>query len=310
MVSGQGPGGWWVFGQSVRGAAHIRSQRPNQDAIAWCTGPRCGLPIMLAVSDGHGSARSFRSDTGAALAVDATLSAFTRFLNFLPRRLEGDALRGEAEGFLPRELEYQWKRRVLDHLTLHPFTGKETETLYLHRREADGEPDLVNPFLAYGATALGVLLTDQFLIHLQLGDGDLLNVSSQGGVRRPLPHDDRLLGNETTSLCVAHASRDVRVAVTDTAEGLPAVILASTDGYANSFRDDDAFLRVGPDLLEILRTDGPQNVNDHLRGWLEEASREGSGDDITLGILCRADLHAATPATGETASCSDPITAT
>jgi len=134
-------------------------------------------------------------------------------------------------------------------------------------------------------------------------------VASQGGVRRPLPHDERLLGNETTSLCVAHAARDVRLAVTDTAD-LPALILASTDGYANSFRDDDAFLRVGPDLLEILRADGPQNVNDHLRGWLEEASREGSGDDITLGILCRADLHTAASATDETASRPDPITAT
>ena len=288
MVTSSGcKGPWRVFGCSVRGAAHIRSQTPNQDAIGWCTGPEAGLPILLAVSDGHGSPRSFRSDVGAALAVDATLAAFTRFLEFLPSGCDSATLNAEARGFLPREVEYQWKRRVLDHLALHPFSETETETLYVHRLEGPESPDRLNPFLAYGATVLGVLLTDQVLVQLQLGDGDLLNVSASGEVVRPLPPDERLLGNETTSLCNTHAARDMRLTVTPLQGEAPHLILVSTDGYANSFRDDAAFLRIGPDILEFLRPDGARNVPDNLQGWLEEASRDGSGDDITLGILYR-----------------------
>jgi hypothetical protein len=39
-----------------------------------------------------------------------------------------------------------------------------------------------------------------------------------------------------------------------------------------------------------------------MEGWLNEASQEGSGDDITLGIICRSDMvQATTPASGDDA---------
>ena len=70
---------------------------------------------------------------------------------------------------------------------------------------------------------------------------------------------------------------------------MPELILLATDGYANSFREDAGFLKVGSDLLGIIRTDGLDKVNENLETWLTETSKAGSGDDITLGILCRMD---------------------
>lgn len=57
----------------------------------------------------------------------------------------------------------------------------------------------------------------------------------------------------------------------------------------NSFSDSAGFLKVGSDLLEMLRADGFDSINASLRGWLEEATRSGSGDDCTLGLICRMD---------------------
>ncbi len=145
------------------------------------------------------------------------------------------------------------------------------------------------PGLAYGATLLSVLVTDSFILYLQLGDGDILTVSETGQVERPMPRDERLLGNETTSLSSEQAWRDVQVRFQVTAGTPPALILLSTDGYANSFRDESSFSKVGSDLLDLLRAEGVDKVNDSLKLWLAEASQAGNGDDITLGIICRMD---------------------
>ena len=69
---------------------------------------------------------------------------------------------------------------------------------------------------------------------------------------------------------------------------LPALILLTTDGYPNSFASAGDFEKVGTDLLEIVQTPGGwDRIERELETWLSEASRQGSGDDATLGIVCR-----------------------
>jgi hypothetical protein len=147
-----------------------------------------------------------------------------------------------------------------------------------------------NPLIAYGSTLLTVLITPAFVLYLQLGDGDILTVTTAGEVSRPLPKDERLFANETTSLCVPHAWQDMRVGFHALTEALPALILLATDGYANSFRTDAGFLQVGSDLLEVLKTEGAEVVKEQLVTWLTDTSVRGSGDDITLGVLYRTDI--------------------
>jgi hypothetical protein len=60
----------------------------------------------------------------------------------------------------------------------------------------------------------------------------------------------------------------------------------------NSFSDEAGFLKVGADILDMLRTEGFDYVNRSLRGWLEEATQQGSGDDTTLAVVCRMDALA------------------
>lgn len=70
----------------------------------------------------------------------------------------------------------------------------------------------------------------------------------------------------------------------------PELALIATDGYANSFRDEANFLQVGADFHRLLQTEGAEYIAQHLESWLQEASHAGSGDDITVGLMC-PDFH-------------------
>jgi hypothetical protein len=108
-------------------------------------------------------------------------------------------------------------------------------------------------------------------------------------VSSPLLKDQRLFANETTSLCSPEAWRDFRVCFQAVSHAPPPLILLSTDGYPNSFRDETGFRKVGSDLLEMIRDGGLDTVNDHLESWLAESTYAGSGDDVTVGLICSED---------------------
>ena len=281
---------WRVIGQSVRGASHVRGGLPNQDAILWWPPSQHGPPSILVVSDGHGSEKSFRSQIGSRLAVETTVSLMRELLAGQPTPWNLSIVKRTAEDRLPQEMVRGWQVAVDDHLSAHPFTEGELAKLEQKRGARGLKEVLDNPRLAYGATLLAALVTPEFLLFLQLGDGDILTVLGNGDVERPLPRDARLIANETTSLCMPRAWREVQLRFQARYGDVPALILLATDGYANSFVNESAFLKVGSDLLSILRDDGSEAVSDNLPAWLRDASEAGSGDDISLGILYRADV--------------------
>ncbi len=63
------------------------------------------------------------------------------------------------------------------------------------------------------------------------------------------------------------------------------LVLLSTDGYVNSFRSQEDFIQIGKDYLQILREQGSEALAEELPRILTEATQQGSGDDITLGLL-------------------------
>jgi serine/threonine protein phosphatase PrpC len=278
---------WRVIGRSVRGASHVRANLPNQDAILWM--PKSGeqVPLILAVSDGHGSSKCFRSDRGAKLAVQVAIEVLQSFLIGQPDFSNLSAFKRTAEERLPQEIVRKWKEAVQDEISSDPISSRELNALQEKDGAAARQAVLDDPIISYGATLLTVLVTESFIVYLQDGDGDILTVSETGEVSRPLSGDDRLFANETTSLCSHEAWRDFRIGFQALVNVPPTLILLSTDGYSNSFRDEENFLKVGSDLLEMIRSQGLNKVNGHLIDWLTEASRAGSGDDITLGIIKR-----------------------
>lgn len=284
---------WRAIGKSVQGASHRKTNLPNQDAIEWLPDKGEGPPLVVAISDGHGSPKCFRSDEGSRLAVTTAISLIGEFLESInglkdtPGEPNESAILRLAEDHLPRKIVRAWMDKVAKHVAEHPFRPEELDTLEQKSGPKARQSVEAHPALAYGATLLSALVTDSYILYLQLGDGDILVVDKAGAVTRPMPADERLIANETTSLCAQNAWLDFRVECQWLHTLPPALILLSTDGYSNSFPDEANFQKIGPDYLQLIRERGLHSVSQDLERWLSESSTGGSGDDITLGIIKR-----------------------
>ena len=294
---------WRCIGESVKGASHVRSGLPNQDAIRWFPESGIGLPLILAVSDGHGSAKSFRSDRGSCFAVETAIKVIQEFfLSSQSSDINFSALKDAAQRLLPPRLVNEWRKAVNkdlglsendeEKLTNKPnFTDEEKQILVDKDGEAAWQAVENNYFLAYGATVLAVLVTEFFIVYIQLGDGDILEVDSKGNTTRPLERDPNLIANETTSLCMNKAWNEFQVHIKlypqGTPKEIPALILVSTDGYSNSFSTDEGFFKIGRDYQQMFKSNLTEEVRQKLEGFLQETSEKGSGDDITLGMIKR-----------------------
>ncbi len=281
--------GYSVIGSTVRGASHVRADLPNQDALRWLPESGAGVPVIVAVADGHGSAKCFRSDRGAMLAVLTATETLAEFVVNQDAAPTLTAVKRLAEETLPQQMVRRWQAAVEADLEHDPVREDEWGQLAEREGEATVARVAEKPLLVYGATLLAALVTREYLLFLQLGDGDILTVSDELEVQRPLPGDRRLFANETTSLSGKQAWRDFRLAFQALSGPPPALTLLTTDGYPNSFRDDQGFLQVGADLVELIRADGLDAVRANLEVWLSEASAAGSGDDITVALVWRED---------------------
>lgn len=261
---------------SVRGAAHKRNGKPNQDAVLSWEGD--DGTVVLAVADGHGGEAYCRSDRGAQFAVEAAVEVCRDLAGRLaPMAIRDGARTGRLGQELAREIVRRWQKRVDE-----DRDGGEEAVLRGRRRPAP--PGSTRP---YGTTVIAALAVGaELVLLLQCGDGDVLAVTPGGTVDRPVPPDERSFGNETASLCLPEAWTEFRCRLLDASE-LPALLLLATDGYANSFAGDEAFRQVARDLVASLEADGEEAVDRLLPRWLRETSEGGSGDDITVGLLVR-----------------------
>lgn len=267
-----------VVGCSVRGASHVRANQPNQDAYGWRPESGDADHLVVAVADGHGSDKSFRSRIGAELAVAIANRVMTSRLPDLASARPGDVqghLRDAAAAIVDR-----WTREVRQHLAGNRFTDDELDGLDdRERREVTADP-----LYAYGSTLLCLAVTRSGVHYLQLGDGDIVFVARDGTTWEPLGPDARMMGNETSSLCMPGAKRDFRVG-SDPPAGAPTLACVSTDGFANSYTVESAFHQFASDLLPMVDRQGIAAVGDSLEEWLQETTEHGSGDDVTLVVV-------------------------
>lgn len=277
--------GWRVIGASVRGSSHRRWNLPNQDAIAWDRIDDGGPSLILALSDGHGSRRCFRSHVGARLAVQTAVETLRRFARSLHDETNLRTIKRIADDHVARRLVRDWRRAVEADLDRSPFSGEACECA---APEAEVNGPTENRLLAYGATLMAVLVTASYAAFWQIGDGDIRIAWPDHATEAPVPGDARLIGNETTSLCTEQAWRDFRFHFQPFFEMTPMLILCATDGYGNAFRRPEDFEKAVADFAEMAAADQIDQINAHLPGWLTDATVSGSGDDVTLGLICRA----------------------
>src|SRR2546427_1940002 len=246
-----------------------------------------GTRLILAVSDGHGSAQHFRSALGAALAVRVATTEMQHLLQSPYDSASLSALRPVLERRVPRRLVRAWQTVVAAHVAERPFTEAEWDRLVAQEGAQARQRVEAHPALAYAATLVSVVVRDSDILYVQLGAGDIVTVAATGEVSRPWGKDERLLAKDTTSLCLPDAWQACRVHVQRVSAMDPALIVLSTAGYAHACSAEEGFLQGGAELLERMRRHGFAWVQHKLAGWLAAPAQHGARDDMTLGMLSR-----------------------
>jgi serine/threonine protein phosphatase PrpC len=261
---------WQLISTSVIGASHLQKGKPNQDAIRHYQAAQDSLTIM-AVADGHGGEKYTHSDFGAKFAVKAAITVLKEtFKNQHDFSLS--QIKHLSENDIPKAIVRSWQEKIDEYC----------------QRQADLNNE--NKYRYFGSTLLVALILPRCIVYWQLGDGDIVTITDDNNLTRPIPADSRLLGNETTSLCGQKPWLDFRChfqPITDNQP--PRFILLSSDGYSNAYSSNADFQQTVLDIAEFMKTEGQTWVREQLPDWLEEASKNGSGDDISVGILFRAE---------------------
>ena len=261
-----------VFGESVQGASHVRNGKECQDSLKKVE--KDENTVILAVADGHGSNSCPYSKTGADIAVNVFCKIMEDYLDTYENQQEMllTFLKREGDTKVAQAIDTEWKRRILK---IHSNNKRETPL------DEEGNKDKDAVYKMYGSTLIGLVLTGEFIFAFQLGDGDIIEVSDAGV--QNVVEADKILGTETHSLSKAEAWKKVITCIKkkEGPQSLPVMYMLSSDGMANSYKNEDEFKTTCSDYYNLLKKHGAKAVSDSLKGWLDETSRLGCGDDIT-----------------------------
>jgi hypothetical protein len=279
---------WRVLTASTVGAQHIAAGATGEDAVGvW---PPDGRghdepAVAVAVADGHGHVRHFRSRRGAELAVEvatAVGAALTTEIAALPGPDQVEAAFRAAAG---PELVRRWRDAVERDLADRPITDVER-----YRAGLAPDPSIDDLMYAYGSTLVLAVAVADWLLLAQIGDGDAFVITDAGTALRPLPPDPRLNGVVTTSLCQPDAVAAMRYGVVNRAGQSVGAVLLATDGFGNAQVRNDWETAFAADLAALAARHGRLWFETQLPRWVAQcASNDGSGDDATVALMFAAE---------------------
>ena len=193
-LSGKKRRGWmkrYICDGIVKGATHVRNQMPCQDnkKIVEIS----DKIAIVAVADGHGSAKCPRSDRGSMIAVNSFYKVMKSYLKAYGEEQEGASnlltfLNREGDMRFAQDVCEEWQARVKQSFYKNKVDGMT---------DADGNIKWSSVFSLYGTTLLGMLITDSFVFSFQIGDtfpsqnrclekGSILCTQKRNGKRRIL----------------------------------------------------------------------------------------------------------------------------
>lgn len=289
-----------------QGASHIKKNLVCQDCAT--TAVTDDGTVILALSDGHGSERYFRSDDGSRIAVEVAVGAAKEFLShFNPGMMLGaddsasyiragvpyDAL-PDGPGMLPspemarlfghfaRAIILRWHRAIISHWNENPVDfGKLSPAINRYYIE-DGRLDESKIPKAYGCTLMLAVRAAGFWFAMHIGDGKIIAFRVDGTAWEPVPWDKACFTTTTTSLCELDEKR-TRLAYGTDMDDVAALFLGS-DGMDDSFPDIAGLESTyGINFIRRMVVSGLDlNENSYLERLLDYISHNFSGDDMSV----------------------------
>lgn len=201
--------GLYSYSYTTLGGSHKKRNKPCQDFSSDYT---CDDFSIIAVSDGHGSSKHFRSDVGSKLAAQGSIEEVRKVIendfdlvNFKenPRKIIENLIENVYK---------RWKNDISNHMTENPFTEEEIpEDL----DEATKEKffGTLYPYYyisAYGATLMVGVMAEDYYFAFHIGDGKAVFLYEDGKIEQSIPWDEACYINVTTSLSDTNAVDNFR----------------------------------------------------------------------------------------------------
>lgn len=270
-----------VFNKTIRGYSHIKEDRICED---YSIGGRIQNSYFVIVADGHGGEDYFRSDKGSKLAcvcAEECLKEFINNINLNNPKIDID----EVITHLGMSIISLWNDRVLGDIKKNPFSDLELEKATekfkdrLLREERREVP--------YGTTLIVALKIQEYIILMQVGDGNIVLVDNNNKVLDVMEEDENCFLNATTSLCDSNVIENFRYKVLKE-ENINAVFIG-TDGIDNSFTDKSQLFNFYLSTLSVFQSKTYEDALDEVIDFLPSLSKRGSRDDISMAGIIKLD---------------------
>lgn len=246
---------------------------------------------VFVVADGHGDSNCPRSSIGSKLICEIAISELKSFAeSIISQCWETELFDSLKAEMIVRQLITsmfgKWSCAVNDELSQNPLTVEELEQAedYANHYKNDEYTEHI-----YGTTLIAGLITSEFMLLLQQGDGRCVVFDKNMKASQPIPWDDRCFANVTTSVCDMDSVNSCRYYIANLKEKPVIACIAGSDGVEDSFSSMDKMHVFYRKLLKLSCEKDIEGLNEYLEEFLPELSSIGSRDDITISGLIDID---------------------
>ena len=278
-----------LFCQSVQGAGHIKKDMPCEDYGIKFENDECKI---FALGDGHGDSNCPRSSFGSRTICEIAVQELQLFAKEIRNQKWEEQLMdkygaSELVNQLVTSIFGKWSCVVNEDFLQNPLSEKEESDAkdYIERYRRGERIEHI-----YGTTFIACLMTDEYALLLQQGDGRCVVFDCEGNATQPIPWDDRCFANVTTSVCDVDAVQSCRYHIIDLRQNAIIACVAGSDGVEDSFGSMDKMHTYYREKLQIACELGVEELEKHLSETLPGFSAEGSQDDTTICGLIERDL--------------------
>ena len=277
-----------TFSNSSIGESHIKSGKQCQDySIHYSS--RDEEFHIIALADGHGGDKYFRSQKGSEYACKAAKECAIKCMrekSFTERMIgliDENGSEKEIDSLLiqlEKSIIGAWSKKVLEDIEENEFNDDELNVYDEEKREHVKNTDYGTK--AYGTTLIMAVICDKFWFGLHIGDGTFVTVSNEGFFSNPIELDEKCVGNFVTSICDNDAINLFHHSYGN--EKLKAIFIAS-DGVDESFISGESFHNFYRSIIKETEEDFNSAIKD-LKVFLPTLGKKGSQDDVSLaGII-------------------------
>ncbi|MCC3867037.1 protein phosphatase 2C domain-containing protein [Terrisporobacter mayombei] len=243
-----------VFSKSVVGYKNIIKNKSSQDYLKF---ENIEDGLICAVADGHSGEFFTNSDLGSKFACEVTIEILKKYADEDISKIE-ELLDNET---LQKEICNGW--RVL----VEQDMKKSLPAVFKYN------------YFVYGTTLLGVMIKNDYIIYLKLGDGDIL-IKQDNNIKKVLPSYNK---NIVDCLAEEMAYDKMIYKVIRYDMNISNIIIYS-DGFENSFGSyksmvneiDNTLIKYNKNIFSKMKLE--KNYDKEL----SNLSKNGSLDDISI----------------------------